>query len=464
MSGSGIAAQDLVAADQRLLWHPFTQTEEWLSYQPLIVDSADGFFLIDHEGRRYLDGVSSIWCNVHGHDQAEITRALHEQIDRVCHSTLLGLSHRPAIELAERLVAITPDGLDRVFYSDSGSTAVEVAIRMAFQYWRQTGKPGDMARDRFITLREAYHGDTLGSVSLGRSSPFHIGYEAITFEVEKFAPPYLCQPINGHGPVEPELLEAAGANSLAALEETLEANRGRVAAVVIEPLVQGAAGIWPQPVSFLSGLRRLCDSHGILMVADEVATGFGRTGTMFACEQAGISPDIMCLAKGLTAGYLPLAATLASGRVFEAFSGAYSEYRTLFHGHTYGGNPLGCAAAIANLEVFEHQDTLATANERGQLFGRLLDEHIVPLAHAGPPRRVGMMAAFDILRNTDTGQAFGTDERRGNRAVLEARKDGLIIRPLGDTMVLMPPLNIPPELLGRIVETTATAVARATSD
>lgn len=455
---------DLVQADRLRLWHPFTQTDEWLSCPPLIVERADGFFLIDHEGRRYLDAVSSIWCNVHGHGQPDITRALHEQIDRVCHSTLLGLSHRPAIELAERLVAITPGGLDRVFYSDSGSTAVEVAIRMAFQYWRQTGKPEDARRDRFITLREAYHGDTLGSVSLGRSSPFHIGYEAITFEVEKFAPPFLCPPIEGRGRLSAEKLEEAGRQSLALCEATLRANSGRVAAVVVEPLVQGAAGIWPQPLSFVRGLRELCDRHGTLMIADEVATGFGRTGTMFACEQAGISPDIMCLAKGLTAGYLPLAATLASEAVFAAFSGAYSEYRTLFHGHTYGGNPLGCAAAIANLDVFEREGTVAIARERGGLFGQLLDEHIAPLTHSGPPRRVGMMAAFDILRDPEAGLAYGPDERRGNRAVLKAREQGVIIRPLGDTMVLMPPLNIPAELLGRMVETTAQAVRRATTD
>ena len=455
---------DLARADRRLLWHPFTQTQEWLSYEPLIVERADGFFLIDTEGRRYLDGVSSIWCNVHGHGQPEITRALHEQLDRVCHTTLLGLSHRPAIELAERLVAITPAGLDRVFYSDSGSTAVEVAIRMAFQYWRQTGRDGDARRDRFITLGEAYHGDTLGSVSLGRSSPFHTGYEAITFEVEKFPPPYLCEPIDGHGPVDATALEAAGARSLAALEETLEANQGRVAAVVVEPLVQGAAGIWPQPPSFVRGLRELCDVHGTLMIADEVATGFGRTGTMFACEQAAVSPDIMCLAKGLTAGYLPLAATLASERVFGAFGGSYTEYRTLFHGHTYGCNPLGCAAALANLDVFEQQDTLATARQRAELFGELLERHIAPLERAGPPRRVGMMAAFDMLAAPQSAKPYPADERRGHRAVLEARRRGVIIRPLGDTMVLMPPLAITPDLLERIVETTAQAVARATGD
>ncbi len=450
---------DYVAADRQCLWHPFTQADEWFSYEPIVVERAEGFFLIDTSGRRFLDGVSSIWCNVHGHGHPRILRAMREQLDRVCHSTLLGLSHVPAVELATRLVEITPRGLTRVFYSDSGSTAVEVAIRMAFQFWRQNGEP---QRTRFVTLVDAYHGDTLGSVSLGFSRPFHIGYEPITFEAIKVRPPFLCPPLEGRGRPTPEALEKAAAISLAELAEVLEREAERVAAVVIEPLVQGAAGMWPQPPSFVRGVRELCDRYETFLVCDEVATGFGRTGTMFAVEQAGVEPDILCLAKGLTAGYLPLAATLATERIFNGFRGRYGEYRTLFHGHTYGGNPLGCAAALANLEVFAEEDTLGQARRAAKTLADLLAHYIEPLGHTGPVRQVGTMIAFDILLDPERAIPYPVDERRAHRAVLAARERGVIVRPLGDTMVLMPPLAMPDELLERLVETTAWAVAEAT--
>jgi adenosylmethionine-8-amino-7-oxononanoate aminotransferase len=445
--------------DHRLLWHPFTQASEWGTYDPLVIERAEGFHLIDAAGRRYLDGVSSLWCNVHGHAHPAILAALHTQLDRLQHSTLLGLTHTPAIELARRLVDLAPAPLTRVFYSDSGSTAVEVALRMAFQYQRQAGHP---ERTRFVTLAEAYHGDTIGSVSLGFSEPFHRGYEPITFRVSKFAPPFLCAPIDGRGACDDASLEAASRASLAQLEALLAAEGPEVAAVVLEPLVQGAAGIWPQPASFLRGVRELCDRAGCLLVCDEVATGFGRTGTMFAVEQAGVVPDILCLAKGITGGYLPLAATLATEEVFAAFAGRYSEYRALFHGHTYGGNPLGCAAAIASLDVFESEDVLTRSRRLAERFARLLAEHVEPLEHVGPVRRVGLMVGFDLWKDAELGQRFDTDERRAHRAVLLAREDGVLVRPLGDTMVLMPPLSLSDDLLEELVVVTARAIARAT--
>jgi len=454
-------ASRLTAADHRRLWHPFTQTAEWLSYEPLIVESADGFHLIDVDGRRYLDGVSSIWCNVHGHGHPHITAAMHAQLDRVCHSTLLGLSHVPAVELAERLVAITPQPLTRVFYSDSGSTAVEIALRMAFQYWRQVGRP---EKTKFLTLVDAYHGDTLGSVSLGFSEPFHSGYEPITFRALKARPPFLCSPIDGKAACDEANLEEAAHASLAEITAHLEREADRIAAVFLEPLVQGAAGIWPQPPGFVAELRRLCDRHEVLLVCDEVATGFGRTGTMFAVERAGISPDILCLAKGLTAGYLPLAATLATENVFAAFTGPYADYKTLFHGHTYGGNPLACAAALANIDVFEREDTVVRAGEHAEALARLLSAYIAPLAHVGPVRQVGLMAGFDLLADPASGRRFAASERRGHRAVLAARERGVIIRPLADTMVLMPPLTMPPTLLEDLVRATAEAVELATTE
>lgn len=454
-------ADQLVADDHRYIWHPFTQASEWQSYDPIVVERAEGFELIDAAGKRYVDGVSSIWCNVHGHGHPKIVEAMKEQIDRVAHSTMLGLSHVPAVELAKRLVAITPEPLSRVFYSDAGSTAVEVALRMAFQYQRQAGQP---QRDRFITLNEAYHGDTIGSVSLGFSEPFHRGYEAITFKTLKWDPPFLCPPLSGKGAGVGDDLEAASGVSLGQLEALLQQQGEQVAAVFMEPLCQGAAGIFPQPPSFLRGVRELCDRYGCLLVCDEVATGFGRTGTMFAVEQAGIAPDILCLAKGLTAGYVPVAATLATEKVFEAFQGAPSAFKALFHGHTYGGNPLGCAAAIANLEVFREEDTIETAARHAGVLAELLERYIAPLTHVSPVRRVGLMVGFDLLKDPEAGQAFPTDDRRAHQAVLHAREEGVIIRPLADTMVLMPPLTMPPDLLEKVVSVTARAVERATQD
>ena len=460
-SSSSERSERLQREDRDLVWHPFTQATEWASQDPVIVESADGFFLTDTNGRRYLDGVSSLWCNVHGHGHPAILAALHAQLDRLQHSTMLGLSHVPAIELARRLVDLAPEPLTRVFYSDSGSTAVEVALRMAFQFQIQSGSPG---RTRFVTLSEAYHGDTIGSVSLGFSEPFHRGYEPVTFRVSKFDPPFLCAPIAGRGRCDAASLEAAAAQSLARLEALLEREGETVAAVVMEPLVQGAAGIWPQPPSFVRGVRELCDRFGCLLVCDEVATGFGRTGTMFAVEQTGISPDILCLAKGITGGYLPLAVTLATEKVFGAFSGRPSEYRALFHGHTYGGNPLGCAAALASLDVFASEKTLERAARGAARLASLLDEHIEPLRSTGPVRRVGLMVGFDLWRDAQSAERFETDQRRGHRAVLLAREEGVIVRPLGDTMVLMPPLSLPDDLLERLVVTVARAVERATAD
>jgi adenosylmethionine-8-amino-7-oxononanoate aminotransferase len=373
---------------------------------------------------------------------------------------MLGLSHTLAIELAERLVALTPEPLTRVFFSDSGSTAVEVALRMAFQYWQQVGRAD---KTRFVTLSDAYHGDTMGSVSLGFSEPFHSGYEPITFRSLKVDPPWLCAPISGNGDCDDARLEAAAQASLDVLEQLLARCAHETAAVFIEPLMQGAAGMWPQPASFVRRIRELCDEHEVLLVCDEVATGFGRTGTMFAIEQAQIAPDILCLAKGLSAGYLPVAATLATEQVFAAFNAPYAEYRALFHGHTYGGNPLGCAAAIANLKVFEQEDTLGLARKAADALGRALAELIDPLPHASSVRRIGTMAGFDLMRDPARGERFPSAERRAHHAALAARDEGVIVRPLGDTMVLMPPLAMPASLVERVVEATARAVARVTA-
>ena len=420
---------DLGNADRTYLWHPFTQQRGWADEEPLIVDRAEGTDLIDVEGRRYIDGVSSLWCNVHGHGHPRIDAAVRAQLAKVSHSTMLGLSHRPGIELARRLIEIAPPGLTRVFYSDSGSTATEIALKMAFQFWSQRAQPG---RTKFVSLRMAYHGDTLGSVSVGGIDLFHSIYRPLLFEGLQAEP-----------------------GDVAGLERVLAAHSGEVAGVIMEPLVQGAAGMLVHPPGFLGAVRELCDRHDVLLIADEVATGFGRTGRMFACEHEGVTPDLMCLAKGISGGYLPLAATLATERVYEGFLGEHEEFRTFFHGHTYTGNPLACAPAIASLDVFREEDTIARLQPKLELFGGLL-ERIAAHPAVREVRRVGTMTGIELVEHP-------LPMRIGHRVALEARRRGAIIRPLGDVVVLMPPLLISEADLSRLVEITGEAIDAATS-
>ena len=419
---------DLAAADRAYLWHPFTQQRGWVSEHPVIVDRAEGTDLIDVEGNRYIDGVSSLWCNVHGHAHPRIDAAVREQLDRVAHSTMLGLSHRPAIELARRLVALAPAGLTRVFYSDSGSTATEIAVKMAFQYWRQRGQD----RRRFVALRMAYHGDTIGSVSVGGIDLFHSLYEPLLFETLKAEP-----------------------GDAADMARLLRRHDGEVAAVIMEPLVQGAAGMLVHPPGYLRAVRDLCDQHDVLLILDEVATGFGRTGRMFACEHEGVAPDLMCLAKGISGGYLPLAATLASERIYEGFLGEHEQFRTFFHGHTYTGNPLACAAGLATLDVFRDERTLERLEPKVELLAGLL-EPVAAHPAVGEVRRRGFMVGIELAEHP-------LPVRIGHRVALEARRRGAIIRPLGDVVVLMPPLSISAGDLTRLVDVTAEAIDAATN-
>ena len=394
-----------------------------------MIEAAEGTELIDAEGRRYLDGVSSLWCNLHGHRHPQIDAAVREQLDRVAHSTMLGLSHPAASELAARLVEIAPAGLSRVFYSDSGSTAVEVALKMAFQYWQHRGGQ-HVRKTSFICLEQAYHGDTIGSVSVGGMPIFHSTFEPLLFEAHRARP----------GEVEDI------ARLLAMREE-------KVAAVVLEPLVQGAAGMLTHPPGYLRAVRRLCDRHGALLICDEVATGFGRTGTMFACEQEGVSPDLLCLAKGLTGGYLPLAATLATERIYEAFLGSTSDFKTFFHGHTYTGNPLACAAAIASLDVFERERTLVRIQPKIRLLSGWLAQ-VDRMPEVKEVRQRGLMVGIDLGEHDPK-------LRLGHRVVLEARRRGVIVRPLGDVIVLMPPLSISKRDLRRLVEVVGQSIRAA---
>jgi adenosylmethionine-8-amino-7-oxononanoate aminotransferase len=424
-----VTSVDHAQIDRDHLWHPFTQQKGWAEEEPLMIERAEGTDLIDSAGRRYIDGVSSLWCTVHGHRHAGIDAALGEQLGKVAHTTMLGLSHPGGAELAGRLVDLAPEGLSRVFYSESGSTATEIALKMAFQYQQQRG--GQHARrTSFVHLRDSYHGDTIGSVSVGGIDLFHSTYRPLLFQTH-----------------------AAEPGDAADLERVLAAHEEEIAAVIVEPLVQGAAGMLIHPPGYLRAVRELCDDFGVLLICDEVATGFGRTGTMLACEQEDVAPDLLCLAKGLTGGYLPLAATLATERIYEGFLGAPEEYRTFFHGHTYTGNPLACAAALANLDAFEGEQTIARLQPKIALLRELLDE-AEAMPEVAEVRCRGFMVGIDLGEHDPA-------LRMGHRVTLEARERGAIVRPLSDVVVLMPPLSISESDLRRLVEITTESIRAA---
>jgi adenosylmethionine-8-amino-7-oxononanoate aminotransferase len=440
--------RDWSSLDKKYLWHPFTQMEEWLRSDVLVIDAAEGNYLIDVEGRRYLDGVSSLWVNVHGHRKGKIDEAIRQQLDKVAHSTLLGLASTPSIELAEKLVRITPRNLAKVFYSDSGSTAVEVGLKIAFQYWRNLGYKD---KSLFITLSDAYHGDTIGSVSLGGIDLFHSIFHPLLFHTLSIPTPFPYR--------YPELTpEQCKEMSLDRLERLIHEHGSHIAAMVMEPLVQGAAGMIVHPEGFLREVWNICRRHEILLVCDEVATGFGRTGRMFAVEHEGVEPDIMCLAKGLSGGYLPLAATLVSEKIFNAFLGSYTDYKTFFHGHSYTGNALACAAACACLDIFEEERVLETAQDKIQLLHEELEAQVAPLPWVGDLRQCGFMVGIELVADRSTRKAFPVELRMGARVTQDIRKAGVILRPLGDVVVLMPPLSLTADEIRYLVSATAQSI------
>jgi adenosylmethionine---8-amino-7-oxononanoate aminotransferase len=433
MSGSGsITTEQLRLWDKRHVWHPFTQMQEWERDEQIIIAKGEGCWLIDTDGNRYLDGVASMWTNVHGHCRRELNDALKDQVDRLEHSTLLGLASEQSIILAARLAEITPPGLDRFFYSDNGSTAMEVAVKMAYQYQVHLGRP---ERSRFITFKNAYHGDTLGAVSVGGIGIYHTTFKPLMFETLQAPAPYCYRCELGCSRLSCNMA------CVDALEELMKESAGLVAGLVIEPLVQGAGGMIVQPAGFLKRVRALCDRYDILMIADEVATGFGRTGEMFACHHEGVVPDIMAISKGIAAGYLPLAATVTGDKVYSAFLGSYSELKTFFHGHTFTGNPLACAVALKSLQLFQQDNLLAALQPKIARLKHGLNE-FAALPHVGDVRQCGLAAGVELVENRETGTPYPWEERVGIRVCLEARKRGVFSRPLGNTIVIFPPLVI----------------------
>ncbi|MCX5676803.1 MAG: adenosylmethionine--8-amino-7-oxononanoate transaminase [Planctomycetota bacterium] len=441
-------------ADKAHLWHPFTQMAEWAAGDPVVIAEGDREFLIDTCGNRYIDGVSSLWCNLHGHRRPEIDEAVRRQLGRIAHSTLLGLAGEASIELAARLIGIAPRGLTRVFYSDSGATAVEIALKMAFQYWRQCPQP-QMGRTKFVGLSLGYHGDTLGAVSVGGIDLFHAIFRPLLFGCLHAPAPYCYRCPLGLS------RETCGMACAEAMEDILAEHAGEVAAVILEPLVQGAGGMIVHPVGYLRRVADACRRHGVLLICDEVATGFGRTGRMFACEHEDVQPDLLCLAKGISGGYLPLAATLATERIYEAFLGDLAEGRTFFHGHTYTGNALACAAGLASLEVFQKERVLERIGGLSSRLASLLAP-VAELPHVGQVRQRGLMVGIELVADRASRRPYAVEERCGWKVCLAARRRGVWIRPLGDVVVLMPPYCISDDSLVRLAEAVRAGIEEAT--
>ncbi len=427
---------ELIARDAASVWHPFTQQSLWLDDQPIVVDRAEGMYFWDTDGRRYLDGVSSLWVNVHGHRRPEIDAAIVEQLGRLDHTTFLGLTHEPGIVLAEKLLATAPAGLSRVFYAGDGASAVEAALKISYQAHAQNGA----VRPLYAHVAEGYHGDTLGAVSVGGIELFHRTYSAIMLETRTVSSPGLLAAGQDRA--------GRAAEVLAELADLFATEGGRIGALVIEPMVQAAGGMLTHDAEFVRGARRLCDDHGVHLIADEVATGVGRTGRMWACEHAGVAPDLLTCGKGLTAGYLPLSAVLATEDLYQAFLGTAASARTFFHGHSYTANPLAAAAAIANLDLMAADGTVERAADVGERIGAA----IAPLAQLDGVldiRRIGTMTGIEVA-------AVG--ERTGFAVCQEARRHGVWVRPLGDVVVVMPPLAIGDDDLDVLTGTVCDAI------
>lgn len=432
MAGS-FTTEQLQSWDKQYVWHPFTQMRDWLAEDTPVIVAGEGCWLIDSDGKRYLDGVASMWTNVHGHCHPVLNRALSDQASKIEHATLLGLSGEQSILLAKRLVEIVPAGLTRVFYSDNGSTAVEVGLKMAYQYHCHRNQP---QRSRFIRLQHAYHGDTIGSMSVGGIPIYHTTFSPLLFSTIEAPAPYCYR-----CPLGRQDAASCGMACLDELERLIIEHREVLAGMVLEPLLQGAGGMIVHPAGYLRGVRELCDRYGVLLITDEVATGFGRTGQMFACQHEGVTPDIMALSKGLSAGYLPLAATLATEAIYEAFLGNYAELKTFFHGHTFTGNPLACAVGLKSLELFEEDRLLETLQPKIAQLGVWL-KRLAGHPQVGDVRQCGLAAGIELVKDRDSKTPYPWEEKIGIKVCRAAREQGIFSRPLGNTVVVFPPLAI----------------------
>ncbi|MFT0803985.1 adenosylmethionine--8-amino-7-oxononanoate transaminase [Bacillus swezeyi] len=443
--------QSLIEKSKQHLWLPFTQMKDYDEH-PLIIESGEGIKLKDIDGKEYYDGFSSVWLNVHGHRKTELDEAIKKQLGKIAHSTLLGMTNVPATELAEILVKISPEKLTRVFYSDSGAEAMEIALKMAFQYWKNTGKP---EKQKFISMRNGYHGDTIGAVSVGSIELFHHVYGPLMFDSFKARVPYVYRSESG----DPDVCRD---ESLEELEKLLIEHHGEIAALSIESMVQGASGMIVMPEGYLAGVRRLCTKYDVLMIVDEVATGFGRTGKMFACEHENVQPDLMAAGKGITGGYLPIAVTFATEEIYKAFYDDYEKLKTFFHGHSYTGNQLGCAVAIENLRLFESEKIVEQVAEKSKALHLLLQD-LTSLPHVGDIRQLGFMCGIELVQSKETKRSYPSEQRVGYQVSLKMRELGMLTRPLGDVAAFLPPLSSTIEELEAMVSIMKEAIHEVTS-
>ena len=460
---------ELHAWDKNHVWHAFTQMAE---YEPLLIERGEGVYLFDTEGNRYIDGSSSMWCNVHGHRHPRLDAAITNQLAKVAHTTNLGLSNPTTVRLAQRLADIAPNGLEKVFFSSDGSSATEAALKIAFQYWHQSEREGanpsaqpTSHRTKFVALGESYHGDTLGAIGVGGVDRFTSIFSPLTFKAIRVPTPGMTatlSPTADGGPrTDPSSRRTTAAEALAYLEQLFRNEGNDIAALIMEPLIQAAGGILVHPPGFLKAVRALTRRYDILLILDEIAVGFGRTGTMFACQQEDVSPDILCLGKGLTAGYLPMAATITTEKIWESFLGCHKDGRAFYHGHTFGGNPLAAAVALESLNIFQEEQLLDYLPERIAQLQRYVQK-IAELPHVGDTRQCGLVAGIDLVANKQTGDAYPWEDAMGTRVCLAARQHGALLRQLGDTVVIMPPLCIRSSELADLLHAAESAIRETT--
>ncbi|MCM3725809.1 adenosylmethionine--8-amino-7-oxononanoate transaminase [Neobacillus cucumis] len=445
-------SHELTEKSKKYLWLPFTQMKDY-DENPIIIESGQGIKMKDTDGKEYYDGFSALWLNVHGHRKKELDEAIKKQLDKIAHSTLLGMTNIPATELAEKLIEISPEKLTRVFYSDSGAEAMEIALKMAFQYWMNIGRP---EKQKFIAMHNGYHGDTIGAVSVGSIDLYHQVYGPLMFESYKAPIPFVYHSKSG----DPTICRD---ECLHILEQLLIEKQQEIAALSIESMVQGAGGMIVMPDGFLAGVRELCTKYDVLMIVDEVATGFGRTGKMFACEHEGVQPDLMAVGKGITGGYLPIAATLTTEEIYQAFYDDYDKLKTLFHGHSYTGNQLGCAVALENLRLFEKENLVEEVAEKAKYLHKLLEE-LKSLPYVGDIRQLGFMCGIELVFSKETKEPLPKEKRIGYQATLKMRELGMLTRPLGDTIVFMPPHVSTKEELKEMVAIMKEAIIEVTNE
>lgn len=445
---------DWMQRDLAVLWHPCTQMKDHERLPVVPIRRGEGVWLEDFEGKRYLDAVSSWWVNVFGHANPRINQRIKDQVEQLEHVILAGFSHQPVIELSERLVKLTPKGLDRVFYADNGSSGIEVALKMSYHFWRNQGLE---RKKRFVTLTNSYHGETVAAMSVGDVALFTETYKSLLMDTLKVPTPdcYL----------RPEGVswEAHSRAMFAHMEQTLAEHHEEVAAVIVEPLIQGAGGMRMYHPIYLTLLREACDRYGVHLIHDEIAVGFGRTGTMFACEQAGIAPDFLVLSKALTGGYLPMAAVLTSEVVYQGFYDDYQTLRAFLHSHTYTGNPLACAAALATLDIFE-QDKVIEANRALAARMASATTHLADHAHVAEIRQTGMVLAMEMVQDKASRTPYPWQERRGLKVFQHALERGALLRPLGNVVYFLPPYVITPEEINFLAEVASEGIDIATRD